>query len=306
MKQQIGQIKWLALLLLPLLGCNPTKQSYPVSNLDCSGRRHVGDIIIGDFKQGYAALGRTQGFVDPIPNQPVILNVKDFWTNQIHILKGQLPPFLDDPKKYHLVVKLGRDYKEYKVAWYPFHANLEQELRDTIESTFHVVPVVIKMDCLRRDFLVNLRQREFDFPVWIESRDHWSDDYYTGYLCVESTASDVMFGLMSSRISSFEGYMCKIPISSLISPNAPDVAGVYLLVNEDHSSVKIHRFVKCSSSPKQLAADIENRDIDIPKPILDLQIQQAEEYRGPNDFPAPDLRFEDEKQNVQNKQNSAK
>jgi hypothetical protein len=293
------------LLAIASVGCRDSEPSVGVSNIDCSGLWYSGNVKIGKMTDSFIPNGVSHGVFDVKPGEFIGLELTDYWTEKRLSYRSTVP-LVDagiDPTTFE--VCLGRDNK-VELNWYNGNESRLSKRNRSIQKSFSTIPFLLHVSGQDRYFFAISRQQTLNYnPVATDSRQR-IDDYLCGYICVEKDASDVMLGIMSTNQGPFRGQMVRLPIDKIMASGVVPDGGIFLDIDAEWKNVKMHRIDQCPDDTLAAGKQMKQGTLKPGELLLELPLQPATPYTGPTNLTLPDLRFDDEKQNAEQRKKNNK
>jgi hypothetical protein len=293
------------LLAIASVGCRDSEPSVGVSNIDCSGLWYRGNIKIGKMTDSFLPNGVSHGVFDVKPGAFVGLELSDFWSKRCLSYRGEVPQF-DSALRPAIFEVCIRRNNAVELLWKQYDESLERKQDLVIRKDFSTIPLLIQIQGNDRYFYLIPRQQNFDYGVISTDSRQRIDDYLCGYICVEKDASDVMLGIMSTNQGPFRGQMVRLPIDKIMASGVVPDGGIFLDIDAEWKNVKMHRIDQCPDDTLAAGKQMKQGTLKPGELLLELPLQPATPYTGPTNLTLPDLRFDDEKQNAEQRKKNNK
>jgi hypothetical protein len=275
----------LLLCLSIVLGCRQ-KEPTNVSPINNSARLLHGTLTIGNESIPFDHLSNYAGYETFAGGETLHAELTDLWSNETFTLTSTIPPCPSDDPYITLLVEVDKNLN-LDAKWKSETRDLESIHFSQYSNSFNCLPIVVKNDGNRKDFVIRIRQDEYSYALRRNETESNDDMLYYGFLHRGKQIVRNNILISYNKGPTLETTIASIPIDTL-SENQ-DISAVYVYLNQEMNTAMIHFLHRTTNNPRDLAESIKiNREI-IPLEFLEVTTSKIDKEFRRLDFRLPDL-----------------
>jgi hypothetical protein len=275
----------LILCLFFVFGCRH-KEPTNVSPINNSGRLLYGNLSIGNEHIPFAHLSNYAGYEKFTGGETLNAELTDLWSNETFTLTSTIPPCPSDDPHTTLLVEVDKTLNLI-AKWKSETRDLESIHFAEYSTYFNCLPIIIRNDGNRRDFVIRIRQDKYSYVLRRTETDSINDAINYGFLQRGKQLMRNTILVSYNKGPTLETTIASIPIDSL-SEN-PDISAVYVYMNQETETAKVYFLRRTPNSPRDVAESIQNNPEIIPLEFLEVETSKSDKEFRRLDFRLPDL-----------------
>lgn len=271
--------------LTAIIGCS-NREPTNISPINNSGRLLYGDISIGNEHIPFAHLSNYAGRDQFDGGEQIHAKITDLWSNETFTLTNTIPPRPSGDPYVTLLIEVDQNLR-LNSKWKTESRDLESIHFAQYSSYFNCMPIVVKNDGNRKDFVVRIRQDAYSYALRRYETESRGNLLHYGFFQREKRLVRNTILVSYNQGATLETTVATIPMAKFVEN--PNISAIFIHLSQEKHSAKIHFLTGTQHNPRVVAESIQNNLEILPSDFLEIGTSKVNKEVRRLNFRLPDV-----------------